>query len=344
MMLVSDFDYLLPKELIAQVPEKKRTASKMLVLARNNGRCEVKPFIDFPSYVRPGDCVVVNNTKVLPARLYGNKIPGGAKVEALLVEEKEAGIWNALLRPARRMKVGTEVHLSGSNSDIFRVNNQIDERLFEIKFSSLDVLGTINRYGHMPLPPYIRREAAAQDVTRYQTIFATQIGAIAAPTAGLHFDEPIIQRIKSKGVTIVPITLHINLGTFNPVAVERVAEHSMHAENYEISANSANIINTTRSSGGSIWAVGTSVVRTLESSLDDKGRIRPGRDTTNLFLHPPMKPRVVDKLLTNFHLPKSTLLMLVCTFGSRESILAAYNLAVHKQFRFYSYGDCMLLL
>ena len=343
-MLISKFDYQLPEDLIAQAPLKERARSRMLVLNRRSGYCDIKRFTNFPSYIQPGDCVVINDTKVIPARLYGSKIPSGAKVEMLLVEQVAGGIWQAILKPARRVRVGTKIRLNGSQAGTFRIKNRIDDRVFEVEFSTSNVLELLNSYGQMPLPPYIRRGATQSDTERYQTVYATHAGAIAAPTAGLHFDHTIIQQLKNKNIHIVPITLHINLGTFQPIAVEEVGDHQMHAEQYVISEDSARLINMTKQSGGAVVAVGTSVVRALESRSGGDGKVKPGRGTTDLFLHPPRKPKTVDKLLTNFHLPKSTLLMLVCIFATRKTVLQAYNLAVRERFRFYSYGDCMLLV
>ena len=342
-MLASEFEFELPKELIAQIPVHERTESRMLVLDRRNVTSELKNFTDFPSYVKAGDCVVINDTKVIPARLYGNKIKGGGRVEALLTEEIEPGLWKALIRPVKRIKIGTQVSFTASKTDLFQIKQRIDERTFVIEFSTSDVLKLLRIYGQIPLPPYIRRKPNINDISRYQTIYATQAGSIAAPTAGLHFDHRTLQQIKNKNVRIARVTLHIGLGTFTPVAVENIENHTMHSELYLVPEETANLINSTKANNGSVVAIGTSVVRALETCSDHKGQIKPGSGITNLFLYPPRKPKVIDKLLTNFHLPKSTLLMLVCIFAPRETVLRAYQLAVRERFRFYSYGDCMLL-
>ena len=342
-MLASEFDYQLPKELIAQRPLPKRTHSRMLVLERRNGHSKIEQFTSFPDYLNPGDCVVINDTKVVPARLYGTKVSGGGKVELLLVQQVAAGIWNALVRPARRISVGTKVRLTSSPKDSVRIRRKIDERTFEIEFSTEDVLELLYAHGQMPLPPYIHREANDHDASRYQTVYADQPGAIAAPTAGLHFDKNILQKVRDSGACIARVTLHIGLGTFSPVTVKNINDHTMHSEYYCVSNDSADMINSTISGGGAVVAIGTSVVRALESSVSREGRIQSGTGATNLFLRPPKRPKIVTNLLTNFHLPRSTLLMLVCTFAPREMVLSAYNLAIHERFRFYSYGDCLLL-
>ena len=340
-MLVSQFDFTLPKELIAHYPLDERSGSRMLVLNRKNGECECTEFVDFSEYLQPGDCIVVNNTEVIPARLFGNKQPGGAHVEVLLLKELPDKTWEALLRPGSRLKVGSNILLNDSKSSIC-VKKKNSDGIFNIAFSAENIPDLISKIGRMPLPPYINREVEEFDKKRYQTIFAANRGAIAAPTAGLHFDEKVIRLIKNKGVKIIPITLHIGLGTFKPVKTTRVNEHMIHSEEYSVTREAADQINEAKAGGGSIVAVGTSVVRVLETCVNSSGLLESKEGITNLFLHPPYTPRIVDKLLTNFHLPKSTLLMLVCTFANREIVFNAYRRAIKEKYRFFSYGDCML--
>ena len=316
----------------------------MLVLMRNTNKLRFTQFSDCITYMNQGDCLIVNDTRVIPARLFGHKENGGGRVEALLLTEIKSGTWEALLRPGSRIKEGAKVFLQDPPSISFSVEKRAQNGTFVIDFSKKNVSEILIQSGHIPLPPYINRSAIARDKISYQTIFANKMGAIAAPTAGLHFDKKIIQAIEKKGVSIVPITLHINLGTFKPISVNQIKDHTMHAERYEITPEAAMTINKAKLQKSKIIAVGTSVVRTLESNLDERGRLLSGKGNTELFLHPPMKPRIVDRLLTNFHLPKSTLLMLVSIFSTREQVLNAYKQAVLKKFRFYSYGDCMFFV
>lgn len=340
----ADFDYQLPPERIAQHPLPQRSGSRMLLLPRAGGPPVCRQFTDFPGLLRPGDCLVINDTRVIPARLFGTKQPGGAKVEVLLAEQRKPGRWEAMLRPGRRLPPGTHVRVDGPDGLAFTVEARL-ENTFVIAFDPLpDLDAALARAGAMPLPPYIRRQAAEPDRRRYQTVYARETGAVAAPTAGLHFTPELLDTIRAAGVTVVPVTLHVGLGTFRPVEADNLADHVMHEERFALSAESATAINAARESGGRVVAVGTTSVRVLESCVGDDGWVAPASGRTRLFLHPPMRPRAVDGLLTNFHLPRSTLLMLVCTFAERERVLAAYRLAVREQFRFYSYGDCMVVL
>ncbi len=343
-MNVADFDYDLPEELIAQHPAARRDQSRLLVMDRATGACQLRMFGDFPQFVRPGDCLVLNDTKVIAARLFGRRDPTGGHVEAFLLEERAPGRWQALLRPGRRLDPGSRVLLDGE-PHTFVVTARLDDGTFEIEFDTTDVLGLLERAGRVPLPPYIQREASAEDVERYQTVYATRPGAVAAPTAGLHFTPEILAGLETTGVKIARVTLHVGPGTFQPVKAERIEDHIMHEEAYEISPEAAATINGTRAAGGRVIAIGTTSVRTLESCADPATRtVRAERGRTRIFLHPPKQPVVTDALLTNFHLPKSTLLMLVSCFASTETVMAAYRLAVQERFRFYSYGDAMLLL
>ena len=344
-MLVSDFDYHLPPELIAQVPAVDRSAARMLVMSRDTGRCELRGFGDFPGYLRPGDCLVLNDTRVIPARLRGRRLPTGGQVEALVLEALSETRWACMLRPGRRMRVGERVELEGVPGRGFMVTARRAEGLCEIEFDAPGVCELLEQAGQVPLPPYIRRPPDAADRERYQTVYAAKPGAVAAPTAGLHFTREVLERIQAMGVAIARLTLHVGPGTFRPVKGERVEDHVMHEEVYELPGDAAEKVNRARDTGGRVIAVGTTSVRVLETCQDQgTGRVRSGGGRTRIFLHTPMVPRVVDGLLTNFHLPRSTLLMLVCTFSSVSHVLSAYHLAIRERCRFYSYGDCMLLL
>jgi len=346
-MDVDLFDYDLPEELIAQHPLPKRDAARMLVLHRRDGHCELRTVRDLPDYLRAGDCLVLNDTRVIPARLFGRRRETGGRVEMLLVRalDVERRRWRAMLRPGRRMRRGIEIEIEAAPDETVTVLDRLEDGTFEILFSAADAMSLIERIGHVPLPPYIRREDEPGDREQYQTVYARTPGAVAAPTAGLHFTPELLGYIRGRGVVIATVTLHVGPGTFRPVKTRRVEDHVMHEEPYELRPEAAEVINRTRARGGRVIAVGTTSVRVLETCADcATGHVRPGAGVTRLFLHPPMRPRVADGLLTNFHLPKSTLLMLVCTFSSIENVLVAYRLAVRERFRFYSYGDCMLLI
>ena len=344
-MQVSDFDYHLPPELIAQYPALHREESRMLVLHRNSGLRTMTSFTNFPSYLRPGDCLVLNDTRVIPARLLGNREGSGGRVEAFLLEvQKDSACWQALLRPGRRLPPGSKVIVNGSEGS-FTVEEKLADGTFLIRFSRSDVLNMLEQCGQVPLPPYINRAPEKDDKERYQTVYAAIPGAVAAPTAGLHFTEGILSELASKGVQIVRLTLHVGAGTFKPVEVANIEDHVMHEETYSLSEKAASLINRTRQNGGKVFCVGTTTVRVLETCVDrDSGRVQAGSGRTSIFLYPPKKPLAVDGLLTNFHLPKSTLLMLVCTFCEQQHVFAAYAEAIQARMRFFSYGDCMLLL
>ncbi len=342
-MNVSDFDYELPEELIAQVPTPERRASRMLVMSRTTGDCEIRKFAEFAEYLRPDDCLVLNDTRVIPARIFGKKIPTGGAVEALLTTPVRDGVWQAMLKPGSRLPPGSRVAITGSDAE-FEVTGRDAAGTFEITFSTTAVPELLQTCGHMPLPPYIRRTAATADAIRYQTVYNAVPGAVAAPTAGLHFDETMLEQIEAMGVAIARLTLHVGIGTFQPVAVERLEDHVMHTEQYEFGAEAAACINQRRAAGGRVIAVGTTSVRVLETCTADDGDTQPGAGAPGIFLYPPYTPRSVDVLLTNFHLPRSTLLMLVSTFAKYEHVWAAYQRAIAERMRFYSYGDCMLLV
>lgn len=346
------FDYDLPDELIAQYPAAKRDASRMLVLDRQTGECEIHPFADIVNYLEAGDGMIFNDTRVMSARMYGikNGTPGSARVELLLVSalDEAKQTWNALVKPGKRVRSGTRIKLLDkkdnlpADGDWVEVQEKCDDGSYVIRFDSDNNDRLQELYGHMPLPPYIKRDDESGDIERYQTIFAREKGAVAAPTAGLHFTPPILQAIKDKGVLEAAVTLHVGPGTFRPVSVDNVLEHKMHTENFSLSSQTADTINNIHKAGHKVLAVGTTTVRVLESCVDNH-QVIPQNGSTDIFLYPPYKPQAVDMLLTNFHLPKSTLLMLVSTFADREMVLNAYEVAKKAKMRFYSYGDCMLL-
>lgn len=343
-MKLADFDFILPPELIAQHPADRRDSSRMLSLCRQSGQRKITSFATFPEYLQPGDCLVLNDTRVIPARIWGERAGSGGKVEALLLQQQgTAEYWQAMLRPGRRLSPGAKVVVPAGDC-YFVVEEKSAEGFFRIRFSTPDVLSVLEKCGRVPLPPYINREPDESDRERYQTVYARQPGAVAAPTAGLHFTPEILQKIEQSGVNLVRLTLHVGAGTFKPVEVENIAEHKMHSETYDLSAEAAEAINRTRQRGGKVFCVGTTTVRVLETCANAQGSVLPGAGQTAIFLYPPYQPRVVDGLLTNFHLPQSTLLMLICTFCHSEHIFAAYQEAITQKMRFFSYGDCMLLL
>jgi S-adenosylmethionine:tRNA ribosyltransferase-isomerase len=344
-MKVSDFDFDLPGDLIAQHPAARREQSRLLVLRRQSGRCDLRTFAELGEYLRSGDLLVLNDTRVIAARLFGHREPTGGAVEAFLLEDLGAGRWHCLLRPGRRLRPGDRVVVEAADGARLAVSARRPDGTFEVDFDVPDVLALLERAGRVPLPPYIHRDATAADRERYQTVYATRPGAVAAPTAGLHFTEAILDGLRQRGVATASVTLHVGPGTFKPVQVDRVEEHIMHEEVYDLPAATADLVRLTRERGGRVIAVGTTAVRTLETCADSATRtVIPGRGRTSIFLYPPRVPIVCDALLTNFHLPRSTLLMLVSCFSSVENTLAAYRLAIQERFRFYSYGDCMLVL
>jgi S-adenosylmethionine:tRNA ribosyltransferase-isomerase len=347
LMLISDFDYELPEELIAQRPLERRDASRMLVVDRAARRWHDSQFSELPSYVRAGDLLVVNNTRVFPARLHGVREPTGGRVELFLIRERATDVWEALARPARRLMPGTIVSF-GDKRLRAEVTEALDEGRRVVRFQADTPLASLlEEIGETPLPPYIKREAAAstaaEDRERYQTVYAEKRGAIAAPTAGLHFTPHVIEELKARGAFWTEITLHVGYGTFEPVRVEDLSEHSVEAEQFEITEEAAQMINETRARGGRIIAVGTTTTRALEAAADDMGRIRAGARLADLTITPGYSFRAVNALITNFHLPRSSLLVLVSTFAGRDLMLSAYRHAVSARYRFYSYGDCMLI-
>jgi len=373
-MHISEFDYDLPPELIAQHPLPERDASRMMVVLRKEGRIINSRFSEFPGYLQKGDVLILNNTKVIPAKVWGMK--DGKEVEFLFLKQREKGVWEVLCRPAKKIKAGDRITFApGFEGEIIEAGEE-GRRI--LKFSPPDVLDRLREVGFAPLPPYIKRKKAnmdlrPEDLERYQTVFAEKEGAIAAPTAGLHFTPKTLKFIREKGVRIEQVSLNIGLATFQPMRVERIEEHKMLEETYSISERTAKAVNQAKMESRPVVAVGTTVVRTLESAYllgSDRdserqknrsspptlkpggkvriskniGGIRPGTNSTSLFIYPGFKFQVVDKLLTNFHLPQSTLLMLVSAFAGQDLILHAYEEAVREKYRFFSYGDCMLIL
>jgi len=333
------FYYDLPEELIAQTPLKERTNSRLMMLNREKKTIEHKYFYDIIDYLNPGDCVVINNTKVIPGRLYGKKSTG-ANIEILLLKELDENTWECLTKPAKRLKLNTEVIFSESLKG--KVVADKDQGIKHIKFkcegSFHDIVENI---GEMPLPPYIKEDL--KEKNRYQTIYAEKTGSSAAPTAGLHFTSELMDRIKKKGVKIVYITLHVGLGTFRPVKTEYITDHKMHSEYYEIDQENADIINETIKSSKRVISVGTTSTRTLETIGSHDGKVKPGYGWTDIFLYPGYKFKIVDALITNFHLPESTLLMLVSAFASKDYIFKAYEEAIKEKYRFFSFGDAMFI-
>ncbi|MGI6284502.1 tRNA preQ1(34) S-adenosylmethionine ribosyltransferase-isomerase QueA [Neomoorella humiferrea] len=342
-MRLEDFDYYLPAELIAQTPVEPRDASRLLVLHREKDMLEHRHFYDLPDYLHEGDVLVLNETRVLPARLWGRRAGTGARIEVLLLTRRTGDIWETLVRPARRVPVGTEIIFGRGElkGRVISVGKE-GERLLEFAYEEGPFEALLERLGEMPLPPYIKEKP--ENPGRYQTVYARVDGSAAAPTAGLHFTPRLMERLQEKGIKLAYLLLHVGLGTFRPVKVENIEEHRMHAEYYEVTPETAAAINEARCRGGRVVAVGTTVVRTLETVATPEGLIRPGKGWTDIFIYPGYTFKAVDCLITNFHLPKSTLIMLVSAFAGREKILAAYKEAVAAGYRFFSFGDAMLIL
>ncbi|MCI8895877.1 MAG: tRNA preQ1(34) S-adenosylmethionine ribosyltransferase-isomerase QueA [Lachnospiraceae bacterium] len=341
-MNVKDFSYELPQELIAQDPLKDRSGSRLLVLGRESGSLEHTGFREIPAYLRPGDCLVLNNTRVIPARLFGEKEGTQAKIELLLLKRREHDIWETLVKPGKKAKPGTRISfggglLTGEILDVVEDGNRLIQFHYEGIFEEL-----LDRLGQMPLPPYITHQL--QDKNRYQTVYAKYDGSAAAPTAGLHFTPQLLQEIREMGISIAEVTLHVGLGTFRPVKVEHVTDHHMHSEYYEVSTEAAEVINQTKAQGGRVICVGTTSCRTIESAASEEGTVCAGSGWTDIFIYPGYRFRVLDGLVTNFHLPESTLLMLVSALAGREHVMAAYEEAVRERYRFFSFGDAMLVV
>ena len=338
----SDFYYDLPERLIAQTPAEPRDSARMLVYDRGTGETAHRHFYDLPDYLKRGDILVINNTRVLPARIYGHKATG-ARVELLLHKRRSLTEWEVPARPARKAEPGTELIFSDRLRAV--VTGRGEDGLRTVRFSFEGVFeDLLAQVGEMPLPPYIRRKPAETDAERYQTVYAKESGSSAAPTAGLHFTSGLMERVRAAGAEFVEVLLHVGLGTFRPVKTENVLDHKMHSEFYAVSPEAAGKLNDAKKQGRRIIAVGTTSVRVLESATDDTGEIRAGSGDTDIFIYPPYTFRSVDGLITNFHLPESTLVMLVSAFIGREKTLALYKEAVEKEYRFFSYGDACLLL
>lgn len=340
-MDIKDFNYELPKELIAQDPLENRSDSRLMILDKETGAVEHKVFRDILDELQPGDCLVINNTRVIPARLYGVKEDTGAAVEILLLKRKENDIWETLVRPGKKCRVGTRVvfgdgRLKGEIVDIVDEGNRLVHFEYEGIFEEI-----LDSLGEMPLPPYITHKL--QDKNRYQTVYAKHDGSAAAPTAGLHFTKELLEKIREKGIEIAEVTLHVGLGTFRPVKEETIEDHHMHSEFYMIDEQAADIINRTKRNGGRVVCVGTTSCRTVESAALPDGTVPVTSGWTEIFIYPGYKFKVLDALITNFHLPESTLIMLVSALAGREHVLAAYETAVSERYRFFSFGDAMFI-
>ena len=340
-MRTKDFYFDLPEELIAQTPIVRRDASRLLVLNKENGAWEHRHFFDLPSYLRAGDCLILNNSRVLPARLLGNRLPGGGACEVLLLIDRGDNIWECLVRPGKKMRVGAKVSF-GNGELVGEVVEELPGGNRLVKFSYEGIfLEVLDRLGKMPLPPYIKEEL--QDRERYQTVYSKVNGSAAAPTAGLHFTPELLTRLKEMGVNIGYVTLHVGLGTFRPVKEDEITDHEMHSEYCVIPQETADLINETKGRGGRVICVGTTSCRTIESWAGEGGTMRASAGWTNIFIYPGYRFKVLDALVTNFHLPESTLIMLVSALAGREETLAAYEEAVKERYRFFSFGDAMFI-
>ncbi len=340
-MTKQDFNFDLPEELIAQDPLEDRSSSRLLVLNKETGETQHKVFKDIIDYLQPGDCLVINNTKVIPARLIGEKEGTGAKVEILLLKRQENDIWEALVKPGKKAKIGSKIIFGGGilKGEIVKIveeGNRLVQFHYEGIFEEI-----LDKLGQMPLPPYITHQL--EDKNRYQTVYAKYEGSAAAPTAGLHFTKELLEQITEKGIVIANVTLHVGLGTFRPVKEENILEHHMHSEFYQIEEEEADKINQAKKIGGRIVCVGTTSCRTVESAADDNGFVKAGSGDTEIFIYPGYRFKVLDALITNFHLPESTLIMLVSALAGRENTLNAYETAVKERYRFFSFGDAMFI-
>lgn len=340
-MDLKDFNYDLPEELIAQDPLEDRSSSRLMVLHKDTGRIEHKIFRDIIDYLNPGDCLVINDTKVIPARLMGIKEDTGAAIEVLLLKRNADDVWECLVKPGKKARTGARIVfgeglLVGEIVDVIEDGNRMIKFHYEGIFEEI-----LDKLGQMPLPPYITHKL--QDKNRYQTVYARNEGSAAAPTAGLHFTKELLEKIKEKGVNVVSITLHVGLGTFRPVKVDKIEEHHMHTETFNISKEAADTINRTRAAGGRVIAVGTTSCRTLESAAADDGTIPARSGDTDIFIYPGYKFKAIDCIITNFHLPESTLIMLVSALAGRDNIMNAYETAVKERYRFFSFGDAMFI-
>ncbi len=340
-MNIKEFYYDLPEELIAQDPLADRSSSRLLTLDKNSGAFSHHVFRDIVDYLNPGDCLVLNNTKVIPARLMGEKVGTGAGIEVLLLKRKEGDVWETLVKPGKKARPGAKVSF-GNGLLVGEVVDVVEEGNRLIKFEYEGIFEEIlDQLGQMPLPPYITHRL--EDKNRYQTVYAKNDGSAAAPTAGLHFTPELLEKIQAKGVKVAQVTLHVGLGTFRPVKVENILEHHMHSEFYMVEEDQAAIINETKKNGGRVICVGTTSCRTLESATGDDGVLRAGSGWTEIFIYPGYQFKILDALITNFHLPESTLLMLVSALAGRDHVMAAYEEAVKERYRFFSFGDAMFI-
>jgi len=338
----SDFYYDLPKELIAQDPLEDRSSSRLLVLHRKSGRVEHRVFTDIVEYLKPGDCLVRNNTKVIPARLYGTRVDTEATIELLLLKRMENDVWETLVKPGKKARQGAVISfgdgiLTGEIIDVKEDGNRLIQFRYEGIFEEI-----LDQLGQMPLPPYITH--TLKDKNRYQTVYAKYEGSAAAPTAGLHFTEELFRKLEEKGVLVANVTLHVGLGTFRPVKVDDVSKHHMHTEFYQVTKEEADKINKAKQAGGRIVCVGTTSCRTIESAADENGVLKPGQGDTDIFIYPGYSFKMMDVLITNFHLPESTLLMLVSALAGKEQVMRVYEEAVQERYRFFSFGDAMIIL
>lgn len=340
-MKTSDYFYELPKELIAQTPLERRDSSRLLVLDKNSGEIEHKHFFDITDYLNEGDCLILNDSRVLPARIYGVKKETGARVEFLLLTQRSQKVWECLAGPGKKARENTEF-IFGDGIMSCRVLEVLDNGNRVVEFFCEDnFFAALDKLGEMPLPPYIT--AKLEDKERYQTVYSKELGSAAAPTAGLHFTEELLQKIRDKGVKIGYVTLHVGLGTFRPVKVDDVTKHKMHSEHYEVPEETAALIKKTKQNGGRVISVGTTSCRTLEAVARDFGEVKACDGWTDIFIYPPYEFRVLDGLITNFHLPESTLIMLVSAFAGYDNIMNAYKVAVEERYRFFSFGDAMFI-
>ena len=340
-MKTSDFFYDLPPELIAQTPIERRDGSRLLTLDRETGRTEHRRFYELPELLRPGDCLILNDSRVLPARLLGQRLPGGGACEVLLLIDRAENVWECLVRPGRKLRTGTRLTFGDGELTAQVVGEEADgNRLVRFEYRGI-FLEVLERLGKMPLPPYIKEEL--QDRERYQTVYSKVLGSAAAPTAGLHFTPELLEQISARGVGIGYVTLHVGLGTFRPVKEETIEAHPMHSEFCTVPPETAELINRTRVAGGRCICVGTTSCRTLESWAEEDGHMEPRAGWTNIYIYPGYRFKVMDGLITNFHLPESTLVMLVSAFAGREPVLAAYRQAVEERYRFFSFGDAMFI-
>ena len=345
-MLITDFDYDLPLELIAQYPSQKRDEARLLVVDRSTGEVHHKKFYDILDYLKPGDCLVMNDSKVLPARMYGVKKETGAKAEILLIKRKGGDRWEAMVKPGKKLKPGSTIVFSDEPGKMMEADildfSEDGTRIIEFRYDG-DFHERLEENGNIPLPPYIDRSAEDLDKQMYQTVYCKEEGSVAAPTAGLHFTEELLQKVAEKGVKLAYVTLHVGIGTFRPVKCDVVEEHHMHFEEYSITEENAAVINQTKAEGGRVISVGTTSTRTMESAADAEGRLVAGSGSTDIFIYPGYKFKIVDNLITNFHLPKSTLLMLISAMYDREKMLDVYREAVSERYHFFSYGDAMFI-